>query len=205
MASIWDQWAAMPGFSQVANDPRYLLAAPAYRQKIHDILFNYGLQPTVDQNAADGGMTIENNPYSVLALLRNSQQTANHGTINNAYANGVGESGAALAGLNANTENYKQGVSDATAKATGELGQATTDFTGLVGGIFGDAENNPIIPPAVPGPGNVGPAPGAPTGTGTAFPTPQQPYNRTGPETPLSVSSKVKKIKPLPSQAARAL
>lgn len=189
--SIWDTWATDPRFAQVANDPRFLQATPLFKSRIHDILFKYGFAATPDQQALAGGTAIENNPYSVAALLKQGHQNANHSSINTAAAAGLEESGAALGALNANTEAYKRGVSQAASQEGGEISNALSDYTGNVNSIFGDLINNPapIATPPVVAPG---PAPGQPTGTGTNFPTPQQPYVRTGPEAGGPVVQKLK-------------
>ena len=180
--SIWDTWATDPRYAQVVNDPRFLQATPLFKSKIHDILFKYGFTGTPDQQALAGGTPIENNPYSVSALLKQGQQNANHSTINAANAAGLEESGAAAGGLNANAENYKRGVSEAASQEGGEISSALGDYTGSINSIFGSLENNPVANAAAPPVGPVGPAPGQATGYGTAFPTPQGPYQRTGPE-----------------------
>lgn len=196
MASIFETWAAMPGFSQVANDPRYLIASPAFRQRIHDILFKYGLQPNPDQANLLGGMTVENNPYSVMQLLRNQQQTSNHSTINTASNAGLEESGAAISGLNANTEDFKHGVSDAGSAAQGELQGAIGDFTTLVGGLFDSAQQNPVTQAAAPG-ADVGPGmiPGPNTHVSSSAALSQPGADIGGSKAAASVASRLKKPK----------
>lgn len=192
--SIWDTWAKDPRYSQVIGDPRFTQSTPLYKSKIHDILFNYGFTGTPDQIEAAGG-PVEQNPYSVANLLKQNYANANHSSINDLNSAGLQESGAAVGALNANTEGYKRGVSEAVSRMGGEMTSATGDYTNTVNSIFGDAEQNPV--PVQPMPQSVGPAPGQATGAGTPFPTPQQPYQRTGPEAGWnSVASKVKKIKP---------
>lgn len=189
--SIWDTWAADPRYAQVVNDPRFLQATPAYKTKIHDILFKYGFTGTPEQQAVAG--PVEANPYSVASRLKQNMQLSQHNSFNAANAAGLEESGAASAAGHAINEDYKRGVSDAGSQMGGELGGALGDYTDTINGIFGDVELNPTIAPSPP-PVPVGPAPGQASGVGTAFPTPQTPYTRTGPEAGGTVSAKVKKI-----------
>lgn len=193
--SIWDTWAADPRYNQVVSDPRFLAATPAFKSKIHDILYKYGFTQGADPSGLSSG-NIEANPYSVSNMLKQGRMTADHSSINAANAAGLEESGAAVGALNANNETYKRGVSDAAAQQGSELGSALGDYTNTIGDIFNSAQQNPIVPPIPAAPTAIGPAAGAATGAGTAFPTPQQPYNRTGPEAGWTVAAKVKKIKP---------
>jgi hypothetical protein len=143
--SIWDTWAADPRYSQVIGDPRFLQATPLFKSKIHDVLFKYGFTEGADPSGLTD-QAIEKNPYSVASLLKNRQTEANHGTVNAAQAAGLTESGAAVAGFNANAENYKRGVSDAMAQQGGEISGALGDYTGTINNIFADVENNPVVP-----------------------------------------------------------
>jgi hypothetical protein len=191
--TIWDTWAADPRYSQVVSDPRFLAATPAFKSKIHDILFKYGFTEGADTTGMSSG-NIEANPYSVLAKLKQGRTSSDHASINAANAANLEESGAAVGALNANNENFKRYQAEAAAQQGQELSGALGDYTGTIGDIFNDVEMNPIIAPQ-PIPQPVGPAPGQATGAGTAFPTPQVPYNRTGPEAGWNtVASKVKKI-----------
>lgn len=192
---LLDAWAADPRYQQLFSNPTYLQATPAFKKSIHDLLFNYGIQPTAQQQQDFGVGPIENNPYSVVAMLQKGHTTADHNTINAANAAGLEESGAAAGGLNANNEAYKQQSASALAQATGGIGQLLSGYTGTIGNIFDTLEQNPAIP-AAQYPGNVGPAPGAPTGAGTGYPSPQSPYQRTGPEAGGLAAKLIKPKKP---------
>lgn len=194
--SIWDQWAADPRYQQLLSDPTYLQATPQFKKSVHDLLFNYGIQPTAQQQADYGVGPIENNPYSVVAMLQKGHAAADHSSINAANAAGLEESGAAVGALNANNENYKQQSASALAQATGGLGQLLAGYTGQVGSIFDTLEQNPVVPSAQPVVG-AGPAPGAATGAGTGYPTPQTPYTRTGSEAGGLAAKLIKPKKPV--------
>lgn len=193
--SIWDTWAADPRYQQLLSNPSFLQATPQFKQGIHDLLFNYGIQPTAQQQTDYGVGPIENNPYSVVNMLQKGHTQADHSSMNQANAAGLEESGAAAGALNANNEAYKAKYAGALAQATGGIGQLLTGYTNQVGNIFDTLEQNPVVP-AAQYPGNVGPAAGAPTGVGTSYPTPQTPYTRTGSEAGGLAAKLIKPKKP---------
>lgn len=196
--SIWDAWAKIPGYSQVVNNPTFAAAAPQFVQGVHDALFNSGIAPSSSQLELLNGGGVEANPYSVVAMLKKQNATQNHATINAANAANLEESGAAVGGLNANSEAYKQNYANEAARVGSQISGLLGNFTNTVGGIFGTLENNPTpVPTATPAPTGIPPlgAPGLGTGVGTGRPTPQQPYTRTGPEAGYAVPV-AKKLKP---------
>lgn len=146
MASIWQQWAADPRYQQLLSDPTYLAATPQYKKQVHDLLFNYGIQPTAEMQDTYGTGPIESNPYSVVNMLQKGLTSANHSSINAANAAGLEESGAAVGALNANNENYKQQYAQTTAKAGSDLASLLMGYTGTVGNIFNNLEQAPVDP-----------------------------------------------------------
>lgn len=193
--SVWDTWAADPRYQQLLSNPTYLQATPQFKKNVHDLLFNYGIQPSAQQQADYGVGPIENNPYSVVAMLQKGLGTANHQTYNQANAAGLEESGAAAGALNANNENYKRQYAGAVSQAGQGLAGLLTGYTGQVGSIFDTLEQNPQVP-NVPQP-NLNPGtteadrPPAPNG---------QPLNNpwhinVGPQNDNSIASKLLKPK----------
>lgn len=187
--SIWDQWLANPLYAQLIKDPGYLQATPAFQKKIHDIFYNYGIQPDAQQQADYGVGPIENNPYSVVSLLARNRDTAMHGSINQANAAGLEESGAAVGALNANNEAYKRNYAGAISQAGNDVGTALGGYASTVNDIYGRLMANPAVTSPI--------VPQAPlTNTDPGFVTPQGPYQRTGPETPGGVAGKLLTPKP---------
>lgn len=183
-----------PLYNQLVSDPRYLAATPAFARSVHDILFNYGFQPTAQQTSDYGVGAIEDNPYSVANLLVKGHTNADHASENAANNAGLAESGAAVGALNANNEAYKENYAKAQAAASGQISSALAGYGNTVGTIFDTLEQQPAqqaITPQAPI------ASGTPSGAGTGLPTPQQPYQRSGPEAGW-VSSKLIKPKIMP-------
>jgi hypothetical protein len=199
--TIWDTWAAIPGWDTVKNTAGYTTATPAYQKSIHDILFKYGFDPTPDQMAMTNGQAIEPNPDSIAQKLREGVASANQGSINTAAAAGLEESGAAAGALNANNENYKRGVREAISGEGTDIGNATSDYAKYVSGLFDAAEQAPAPAPdptpTVNVPSLADQPVGTPSGVGTNYPTPQGPYVRTGPEAGSVKPPKAKVIKPV--------
>lgn len=144
--TIWDTWAADPRYSQVVSDPRFLAATPAFKSKIHDILFKYGFTQGADPSGMSSG-NIEANPYSVVNMLKQGRMSADHASMNAANAANLEESGAAAGALNANNENFKRAQSEAAAQQGQEISGALGDYTSVVGDIFNWAQQNPVVPP----------------------------------------------------------
>lgn len=176
--SIWDQWAKIPGYSQVVNNPQFALAAPQFVRGVHDALFNSGIAPSSDQLSLLNGGGVEANPYSVVAQLQRQNASQNHATINAANAANLEESGAAVGGLNANSEAYKQNYANEAARVGGQISGLLGNFTSTVGNIFNNLEQNPVVPPPA--------APMSSQGTNPSSPIPQV-YAPIGTSTPLTV------------------
>lgn len=187
--TIWDTWAKDPRYAQLLTDPTFESATPAFRQQVHDILYNYGISPG-SQFAADTGISdASGNPYSVFANLGRSLTQANHNSNNAAGAAGLEESGAAIAAQHANVGSYNQSLASAGAKETGALDAAFENYTGKIDPLWANYEVAPagLAPPTydTSAPGSVG------VGGSTGRPVPQQPYTRTGPETPSTILGKL--------------
>lgn len=202
--SIWDTWAADPRYSQLVSDPTYLQATPLFKKQMHDLFYDYGIQPTAQQQADYGTGAVEANPYGIAQLLQQDLTKANHATYNAANAAGLEESGAAAGALNANQEGYKRGYAGQVANLGRSISDLLGNYQGTVGSIFDRLQQNPVVS-AVQYPGDVGPAPGAATGAGTAYPTPQQPYTRTGSEAGWNTVFDTKPKKPKAVSFATAL
>lgn len=174
--TIWDTWAGIKGFDQVQKSAGYLRATPLFQSHIHDILYKYGIDPNGDQLAMAGG-PIENNPYSVVSMLKRGRTEADHASMNDANNAGLEESGAAVGALNANNENYKKNYAGAVGEAGGLISGELGNYSDTINSLFDDAEKNPVgAPVAAPlgGPGltntpvtssgGLGSAPGADIG-----------------------------------------
>lgn len=153
--SIWDNFAKIAGYGQVANTPAYALAAPQFVQGVHDALFNSGIAPSNDQLSLLNGGGVEDNPYSVVAQLKKQNASQNHATINAANAANLEESGAAAGALNANSEAYKQNYANEAARVGSQVSGLLGNFTNTVGNIFQNLEQNPVAAPAVAAPAPV--------------------------------------------------
>lgn len=188
MSTIFDAWATDPRYQQLVSSPGFLAATPLFKNQIHDILFKYGLAPSADQQALYGG-TVEDNPYSVAAMLKRDYGNANVNTATNLAARGALESGAAAAAMNANSESYKKGIADSRQAMGQEINSALGSYNQTIGDLFNTLEQNPTVPPA-PGSQAAPPPPG--TSIGNGLPVPQGPYVRTGPETPSPTYTRLK-------------
>lgn len=180
--SLWSPFMADPAkWARLASDPEYLQSTPLFTKGISDLFYNFGIQPTAQQQADYGIGPVQDNPYSVAKMLMADRTRANHGSINAANAAGLEESGAAVGALNANNENYKRNYAGAVSQLGRGVSDLLTGYTGQIGSIFDRLEQTPIPQAAQPyvAPG---PAVGQATGVGTNFATPQTPYARTGPE-----------------------
>lgn len=198
--SIWDQWAAIPGFDRVQATGAYLTATPQFQQHIHDILFNSGIDPSSDQLGL-ANSPIEKNANSVVARLQLGQQNSNHNTINAANAAGLEESGAAAAGLNANTEAYKRSYADEASRVAAQISGELGAYTGTVNNIFSGLENAPV-PEATSTPvtGSIGGSAGYPMPGGSEADRPGGPAANPNPwHIPTATGaaqSVIKKLKP---------
>lgn len=204
--SLWDQWVNDPKATQVMADPRYIAATKNYGGSVHDILYKYGFVQGADPSGNASG-TIGNYAYSVANLLKRGRETSDRHSINDLNAAGLEESGAAVGALNANNEDYKRNVAEATTAQTGELNALGQGYTSEVAGLFADAMATPTYTtPALPTP-SIGGTAGAPAPGGREADRPGiQPNPWHIPTTTGAPASLVaKKLKIKPNYAARAL
>lgn len=164
--TVWDEWAKNPIWGKLSGDSAFTQLTPQFQKTWHDILFRYGDNVSAAQQAnLAPGTSVEANPYSVFANLLRSHENANHATFNAANNANLEESGAAVGGLNANTEALKAGQAAARSQETSDLNAAMGGYIGDVNSVIArlqsEAANAP--PPAPPEPA---PQPDAPVYTG---------------------------------------
>lgn len=196
-----------PNSNEITTDPEYLQLNPGYIKQAHDLLVQYGIIPPPNSGFGSDSATADEvaaNPYSVAAMLRKGYQTNLGSNMNQANTHGALFSGAYVNNQAHSLQDFTKGLSDATTQLQQGLSGIGTARGNTLIDIWKRLSAPPVVPdlstaptPAAPTPG---PPPGAASGPGTNYPTPQGPYQRTGPE----AGGKVTKPKPV-SYAGRAL
>lgn len=202
-----------PNSNLITGDYEYAAKNPGYLKQLHDILVHYGLGGlgTAGQIGGVDAATqqeIDANPYSVAKMLRLGHDQGQSTNANTANMHGALFSGANVNNMLHTDETYQQQLHAATEEAQGQLGGVQDTRMGTLWDIFNRLSQKPPVPDVTPSAPEAPAAPapsyaplGAPSGVGTATPTPQGPYQRTGPEAGGQVAKKVKPV----SYAGRAL
>lgn len=194
-----------PNSNQVTTDPEYLLQNPQYIKQAHDLLVKYGIIPSSGFGAdAATQQEVEANPYSIAALLKKTYAQGLGNNMNTANAHGALFSGAYQNSQLHSLDDYQRNLSGAGTDLQSGLNTISGNRTNTLVDIWQRlSQRNTAVQPdtQVYAPPTTTP-PSQNIGAGT--PVPQQPYVRTGPETPAqmtpqsqSVVNMLKKPKPV--------
>lgn len=186
-----------PNSNSILTDPQYLLENPGYIKQAHDLLVQYGIIPTSGFGAdAATAQEVNNNPFSIAAMLKKGYATTQGQNMNTANSHNALFSGAYQNTQLHSLDDYQRNLSDAGSQLQGGLNTISGNRTNTLVDIWNRLSQ--ANTQAQPDTGVYqAPVNTQATGVGVSAPVPQQPYQRTGPETPGSVSGMVKKPKPV--------
>lgn len=185
---------------QVYGDSQWLRENPGLISKFSQILTQYGIVPDQATLAQYGlsslfdpniSQAAQANPYSTAAQLRNRLSGALTNNATNANAHGALFSGAFQNMQDASGRSYQQDYSNAGAQELSGLLGVQGDQANLYNSIFGRLLSQPVAPDTT-----AYPQASQPAAIGAGLPVPQQPYNRTGPETPSAAWAPFTPAKP---------